>query len=511
MRSTSGPFALLLPIVLAAAPMEAHAAWPSGPGSDVTVCAATGAQSGPIMAPDGEGGAIFVWSDPRNGGQDLYAQRLAADGTPLWTTDGVAVCLATGDQIQPRVVPDGAGGVIVVWQDWRSALPAPYAQRLDAGGAAQWPPDGIAVSPIAAYHSTISLAPDGAGGAFVVWDDNRNPGMDVYAQRLNASGAALWAATGLAVCTASGVQQAPLAIADGLGGLLVTWSDGRNDAAGDLYAQRVTAGGAMEFGLDGVVVCGASGTQSYGDMIADGIGGAILSWTDHRSGGPEIYVQRLTSSGLSIWAANGVQIAGGAGGRAGARLASDRDGGAYAVWMDERNGNWDVFAEHVFADGARSWGAGFGMALCAAPGEQRFPRIIPDGAQGFIATWADTRSGGSDLYAQRVDDNWGALWAANGIPFATSSGDQEPVDFVADATGGGIAGWQDARSGTADVYAQRIQHFGKVGRPEPRLDGAADVPGDQGGWARLTWISSYLDYQSTGDVTGYRLWRSAAV
>lgn len=36
-----------------------------------------------------------------------------------WTTDGVPVCTSIGAQDAPRLISDGAGGVIVTWADRR--------------------------------------------------------------------------------------------------------------------------------------------------------------------------------------------------------------------------------------------------------------------------------------------------------------------------------------------------------------------------------------------------------
>src|SRR5262249_42495527 len=70
-------------------------------------------------APDGAGGWIVVWSVERAGEFDLYAQRVNGAGVPQWTPGGVPVCTANAGQFLTTVVPDGAGGVIVAWEDDR--------------------------------------------------------------------------------------------------------------------------------------------------------------------------------------------------------------------------------------------------------------------------------------------------------------------------------------------------------------------------------------------------------
>ncbi|RLG68571.1 MAG: hypothetical protein DRO11_08905, partial [Methanobacteriota archaeon] len=112
-------------------------------GDGVPVCSAFEEQHFPAIASDSSGGAIIAWQDYRSGGPSIYVQRLDANGEPVWTANGVAICTNTG--ISPQVVSDGSGGVIVTWQDNRSGEYDIYAQRIDKNGNLLWESDGVAV------------------------------------------------------------------------------------------------------------------------------------------------------------------------------------------------------------------------------------------------------------------------------------------------------------------------------------------------------------------------------
>ena len=51
----------------------------------------------------------------------------------------------------------------------------------------------------------------------------------------------------------------------------------------DIYAARITSAGFLYWGADGELICNASGIQEDLSMVSDGMGGAILSWTDFRA------------------------------------------------------------------------------------------------------------------------------------------------------------------------------------------------------------------------------------
>ena len=78
----------------------------------------------------------------------------------------------------------------------------------------------------------------------MTWTDDRGGNSDIYAQRVNAGGAVQWTTDGVSLCTASNGQLSPVIVADGFGGAIVAWSDSRNGLA-DIYANRVSAGGSI--------------------------------------------------------------------------------------------------------------------------------------------------------------------------------------------------------------------------------------------------------------------------
>lgn len=228
-RATAALTLAPISLALVLGPFPALAAWPSDPHVNVPVSAVAGVQRFPGAIPDGQGGAFIVWEDGRNSatsGIDVYAQHLSSDGVPLWA-DGAPVCVAAGDQLsrtygRPGLVLDGHGGVIVVWEDRRGPTNNIYAQRLDAGGSALWAKDGIPVAVDSWTRISPTVVPDGSGGAVVFWS-LLWPSIAIYGQRLNAAGVPQWAEGGHPL-SVDNVEQVPSAIPDGSGGAIVTWS-----------------------------------------------------------------------------------------------------------------------------------------------------------------------------------------------------------------------------------------------------------------------------------------------
>ena len=450
---------LLTPAVACAALMlapatPARAQWTT---NGVPVVAFSGTQSNPVLVRDGAGGVVIVWQDTRGGNYDIYAQRFNGAGAALWGANGLLVCGATGSQVNPTGAPDGSGGVIIAWQDGRlgPGLEDIHANRVLAGGTLAWA-DNVMLCGAAGAQQKPAAVSDGAGGAIVAWQDRRDPvntSWDIYAQRVNGSGtvAAGWTSDGVPLCTADGPQNAPVLVSDGAGGAVVAWVDARMNGNTKTYAQRIAASGAPQWDVDGVVVNTTVNVvpQLTPSLAPNGSGGAIVGY---QTWGPDIYAQNYQPNGTYAWGAGSRPVSTATGTQSLPGAASDGAGGAFFVWTDARNAsNLDIYAQHVPPDGSldNRWPGG-GFPVCSADSMQANAVIVADGAGGCIIAWEDSRnSTTSDIYATRLTAP-GALahgWSTNGLAVCTASGNQTSPQLVTDDHGGAYVAWTDARNG----------------------------------------------------------------
>ena len=387
-----------------------------------------------------------------------------------WAADGSVLSAGVGNQTGPRAIPDGAGGAFVTWTDSRSGNLDVYAQRVDATGVVQWTSNGEAVRAAALNQSDPSIVSDGAGGAIIVWVEQRNNGStDIYAQRIDGSGTPQWTVNGVEICGAQDNQEDPGVVSDGAGGAIVTWKDARGggNMVADIYARRVDSAGVVQWTSDGVAICTAANAQTFPTLTPDGAGGAIITWSDNRDGlSLNIYARRVNATGTVQWTADGVALCAAANNQDAPTIATDGAGGAIVTWFDGRNGLTDIYAQRVNAAGALQWTAD-GIAICGAADSQNDPQVVSDGAGGAIVTWNDSRDAGTtvvDIYAQRVNGSGAAQWTADGVALCTAAGSQVFARITADDAGGAVVTWQDTRSGglNYDIYAQRILSSGAV-------------------------------------------------
>lgn len=368
----------------------------------VLVSTGSGSEYRPSMVSDGEGGVLLAWMDTRNAFLDIYAQRLGADGAPRWSAGGVALCAATDNQQDVVIASDGAGGAIALWTDGRNGADYHlYAQRIAGDGTTLWTENGVPI-PHAIEQLRPKIVADGAGGAIALWLSRASEtSIDLYAQRLDAQGQRQWADQGVPVATGPSIVYGYDALPDGAGGTLVVYDDDRNGLL-DGFAQKLDAEGARMWPDDGVPVCTASGHQQHPLVVSDGAGGVIATWlTDYRDGiDNRVVAHRIAPDGATPWTANGNELADRTNQHWPA-ITADGLGGAWIAWSD--NASSDLYAQRIDANGALDWGTS-GLRVSSALDYQASPAIVADGAGGAIIAWSDARddSTRTDIYAQRV-------------------------------------------------------------------------------------------------------------
>ena len=428
---------MLKKILLALTIVFLFIGWTRNPGQNTPVCTADFDQKSPQLAADGSGGAVIVWEDSRKGGDyDIYVQRIDASGAPFWTADGVAICTAGGPQRHPRVLADRYGDFIITWYDRRSGKGNDiYAQRIDGEGKALWNPDGVHICRAEGDQYDPCLISDNQGGAIITWYDRRNEhDYDIYAQRVDAEGKVLWAQDGTAICTVEGDQDHHRMISDNRGGAVIAWQDRRGGAQYDIYSQRIDGFGRIQWRTSGVAVCTEKYDQRNPQLVADDKGGAIIAWQDKRRGSHyDIYTQLIDITGKTQWTANGVAVCTAENSQYDPRLVADGKGGAIIAWQDYRKGsdcNYDAFEKQT----------DFDVRVCR---------------EKHLNDW--------NIYAQSIDSAGRTKWAANGVGICAAQVDQFRPQLIADGYGGVIIAWRAPdRENDHNIYAQRLNPDGKA-------------------------------------------------
>jgi len=389
---------------------------------------------------DGAGGAYVAWIDFRDDVDgilgEVYMQHVNATGALLWTINGIRITETINrDETDVFMCTDGGTGVIVAW-NWEDYLTnkTVSAQRVNTTGVVQWAANGVIVADGGGFRWASTVVPDGNNGAIFLLTDTRNIpngdnylflfdqfnpdpliNLDLYAQRLNGSGTALWGALGVPVCTAPYRQNTDAAagvIPTFDGGAIFVFNDGRNDPAGnsifDIYTQKLNATGTALWTSNGVVVANTVQNETVTSVIPNGSGGAVIAWQNQTNF--RLMMQNISNAGVKSWLSTGLFVT----------PASDIVNTA---------------------------------------------RLVLDSNHQYICVY-EAFNNISSIQAQKLDTAGNLLWNIAGIPIANNSNaTPAALRVVLSEDTSVIAAWEDFRNPTPDIYSSKLLANGTLAGP----------------------------------------------
>ena len=428
---------------------------------------------------DGLGGAFIAWRDGHNN-DDVFIQRIIAAGSiaPGWPVDGLPVAVLPSSQEFSGLAQDRQGGALVAWEDLRNGRNA-YAQRVSAAGSFPpgWPLNGAAATPTPGGQFYPQIAPDGAGGAYVVWEDGSAytvTGYDAYAQHLAADGSVApgWPSGGFALSALQGNQGSiHFVMPDDSGGGLFVWTDSRPDAPG-IYAQRINSDGTLAPGWppNGIRLLSDQALRAAGRDEAGGFYVASATAGSQPGLDAAFYIRRFTFAGTMApgWSAAGELVCNPPGNRAGLTMDGDGSGGALLTRYDSRPpySAGEIFAQRVLMDGSVAPGWATNGMLVSDPANPMYeydPFVAHDGQGGGYIVWQEQGNNEFPSRVQHVGANGLAAvgWPQYGLRLAPSVA-QFDTRVAADGQGGAIVAWGERCCGRIGVWAQRYVMDGPV-------------------------------------------------
>ncbi|MFX1236947.1 MAG: hypothetical protein ACFE8P_04420, partial [Promethearchaeota archaeon] len=388
-----------------------------------------------------------------NSGENITSENLlTSSGSISWQENGTAICTEEGDQISPRLVNAGNGSAIITWADSRNGNFDIYSQKINSNGITQWTPNGTIVCNAIGKQYALGMVSANNGSAIIVWIDNRSGSYDIYAQKMNSNGIAQWTPNGNLVCNITADFDYCEVISDDFGGAIITWSENRTGNYG-IYSQRINSTGHIQWDVNGTIVCEPNAEIDHYDVINDGSGGVIVAWTDERLGMPSVYVQRINSTGIAKWAGDQTLNYQSELLPYYVFLTSAENGNVIVIWYDlmhypaEYSG---TYAQKLNPEGEELWGPNgtqISTYLWSWP--------ISDGSGGALLF----RNEGAHIYAQKINSNGNALWRSPGATICSYSEGINEYRAISDDNGGAFITWLNY---DRDLFVQKSNSAGKA-------------------------------------------------
>jgi len=400
---------------------------------------------------------------------------------------GVGSDAAGEDQSNSRIIIDPSGNIYVIWQDFTSSGDAKiHAQKYNSSGVAQWNSGDDVVVGTANQGVLPDIEIDSSGNLYACWGDDSGGNQEIYAIRLDSNtGIKSW--TGeekIETAASSDDQMSPrLKISEDNGNTFVNivFQDNRNGEF-DIFVSRLDASNGSpvwvpSVSADGEVAVSSDtlddGTNQYAPYIDVSSGEELfIVWTDERDGKLDVYAQKFASSGIAIWpndlmiptqATSSDQLS--------PSTAIDIDSldKVYVVWADDRNGDYDIYAQKYDIDGNALWANDVKLNSDTGSADQTQPAIAIDSNNDFFVVWADERNGNQDIYGQKFNSNGSSTWSVDmRINIDTGTYNQYNPDISINPTNDmPYITWESDDGGDLNIYASSFGDYSS----ETDLDG----------------------------------------
>jgi len=349
---------------------------------------------------DGLGGAFLLWTKVKSPWWDIYAQKIDGNGQKVWGDTGIVICNASFSQRDVVLTSDEQGGFIVSWMDYRSSTYADiYAQRVDADGNILWTTNGKKLHSNIQEESRPKIIADGFGGAIIIWQSSAVNSVYLYAQKINKDGLIRWGADGLRVSTEHGKVSPYNLVTDNNGGAIISCVKRIvNNGHHHIALQRIDSSGAKVWSdTSDIIINNAWGIHDRTSMLSDGNGGAYLAWADNRIAGFNIYMQHIKADSTSSWTQNGILISDEKTYIPTPHLSPAPNNTVYVAWEDTRTFDNYLWTQRVNPDSTIQWQQE-GVATARDVHNYSFHKTMTTDDGHMIMVYTDQ----SQVYAKRI-------------------------------------------------------------------------------------------------------------
>ncbi len=392
------------------------------------------------------------------------------------------------------------------------------AAKVQGDGLVGWggtAPKPLSEMPVREFWPTAVA--DGNDGFFLAYTiehtDSENLGdRDILIRRIDKDGNDIWdnqeSGPMLLLAQSSHFEERPHMVAAGDGLIVfyeVRYSDAEHEGDVDVAAIRVNPDGTIPW-ESAAWIANTKNVEKIVGAYSDGYGNAVvLVQTTVRSSGEnseesthDLLLYRVGQTGTTGWNADASQsqiVAGSLHDERNATLTPDGKGGAFIAYelryiTGPRKGDVDIIAQHVNADGHRSWidPAAPPVVSSNARAKELYPSIATD-SLGVIVSFqmefepnsAESKTEGFKMVGvQRLDHNGKAVWN-NGeraqVMLAKNRTVERP-SVLTDGTGSAFVLMigRDTVTGDNDVFIQKIdkdgtRQWGQKGYAIPAFSG----------------------------------------
>ncbi len=448
--------------------------WPTSPAPNLAIADFTGEQTLTKVATTADGGCYLGWFDHRGASYAVYLQRLDPAGVELWPHGGMLVSgnPQSSSLVDWDLICDSQDHCVLTFTDTRAGGDLDvYAYRIAPNGTFVWGPNGVALSNNGDYEPNPRVC-ETSGGLFAfVWANTVT--LTIQYQLVYPNGTVIYPAGGYSIAGDAGASPGfcRVAAADG-NSFIISWV--RTTAfTGNkhVHAQKIAPSGIPMWNGGTRIAVFDQGSVPIAHeprLVSDGNGGAIVGW--HFSAGSlfSCRVQHVLGNGTEAFPHNGVNVSTSANSKFDPAIVWQPVAlEVFVVWNERNVGQttWGIFAQKLDALGALQWGAN-GVTLLPIDTVVKFaPVAARFGTFGITASVLEESLGAGlkKVLVFGLDGAGTPMWPTVAASMVAS--DKLRLALATNTSGTCVLAWTDLRTGTfsGDIFAEAVDAAGNLG------------------------------------------------
>jgi len=394
----------------------------------------TGDALWPRIAFDNSGNALAVWAQSDGTRMNIWANRFDGAG---WGSAELIETDDAGDALWPRIAFDNNGNALVVWAQSDGTHMNIRANRFDGAG---WGSAELIETDNAGDALWPQVAFDNSGNALAVWAQSDGTRMNIWANRFDGAG---WGSAKLIETDNAGDALWPRIAFDNSDNALAVWaqSDGTRI---NIQANRFDG---SAWNTAKLIETDNAGDALWPQVAFNNSGSAFAIWA--QSNGTRYSIRTNRFDGTS-WSSTERIGTGNAEDAFKPQITFDNSGNALALW-----GQYDGIRTNIWAN--RFNGAGWDTAELIETdnrGDAFGPRVAFDRSGNAFAVWVQNDGSRYNIRTNRFN---GSGWSTAELIETDNRGDASRPQIALDSNGNALAVWKQYDGIRENIRANRFE------------------------------------------------------
>jgi hypothetical protein len=367
-----------------------------------------------------------------------------------------------GDSFAPSIATDQIGQPYVAWADSSSGNEEIYLKFWDksqqkwrelgssASGGGISNNSGSSIRPSITIHN---------GSVYVAWEDDSSGKRQIYAKQWDGSSWKGLGPTSGGGASASGNRARTPAIKIFSGTPYIAYRN--RDSSSDPFNIKVKRFDKANnkwtgFGgsADGDGISNTNADSRKGTLAQAANGDIYVAWIDEQDGDFDVYVKKWTGS---FWS-SAVNVSQNDGDSLYSNIISDSNGQLYISWDDLSSGNQEIYVKTLLGGQWQALGgSGSGGGVSKSSGISLQATMATNPANRPHVVWMDDSSGNLEIFVRQWD---GSAWqevdsgSATGGGISKNDSSSERPHIAIDASGVPYVTWTDGTVGSREIYVR---------------------------------------------------------